>query len=92
MNGKVLHWREGEDLMFDDMFLHYAENNTTQQRVVLFLDIKRDFKNIFINILNTLMLRFIESNDMLQDTIHNANNLNKIPIEFASKQILHNDQ
>jgi len=73
-----LFWQEGSDLMFDDMFVHHVENNTNQTRVVLFLDIKRDFHNIFINGLNTLFLRFIKSNDALTDTINNVNLFGKI--------------
>ena len=73
VNGNVLHWREGENIMFDDMFLHYVENNTSQPRVILFLDIKRDFHNVFINGLNSLFLKYIKSNDALKDTINNAN-------------------
>lgn len=71
--GNKLYWREGEDLMFDDMFLHYVENKTDQQRVILFLDIKRNFGNIFLNTLNTIFLKFVKSNDALKNTIDNAN-------------------
>jgi beta-hydroxylase len=73
VNGQILYWREGDDIMFDDMFMHSVENNTTQQRVILFMDIKRDFHNIFLNILNTVFLNFIKSNDALKTTIGNAN-------------------
>jgi ornithine lipid ester-linked acyl 2-hydroxylase len=76
VNGRVLNWRIGEDLMFDDMFLHHAENNTNQKRVILFLDIKRDFKNPLLNLLNTILLKFIKSNDMLVDTVAKANSFN----------------
>lgn len=73
VDGNVLHWREGEDLMFDDTFLHHAENNSNERRVVLFLDIKRDFNNIFINMLNSLILKCIKSNDAVKDTVDKAN-------------------
>lgn len=76
VNGRVLNWRIGEDLMFDDMFIHYAENNTNQKRVVLFLDIKRDFKNPLLNLLNTILLKFIKSNDLLTNTVNKANSFN----------------
>ncbi len=76
VNGRVLNWRIGEDLMFDDRFLHHAENNTNQQRVILFLDIKRDFKSIWLNLLNTIVLKFIKSNDILIDTVEKANSFN----------------
>lgn len=74
IDNKKLHWTEGSDIMFDDMFEHYVENNTTQPRVVLFLDIKRDFHNTFINMINSLFLRFVKSNDALTDTVTNINN------------------
>ncbi len=74
VDGKKLHWRTGQDIMFDDMFLHHVENNTDQPRVILFLDIKRDFKNVLLNLANTLFLKFVKSNDALNDTIDNANN------------------
>ena len=73
IDGKNLYWREGEDIMFDDMYTHYVENNTNQQRVILFLDIKRDFHNIFLNCMNSIFLRFIKSNDVLNNTITNIN-------------------
>ncbi|AYV78323.1 MAG: mg19 protein [Edafosvirus sp.] len=69
-----LHWKTGEDIMFDDLFTHYVENNTDQRRVILFLDIKRNFRNPILNFINTVMLYFIKSNDALDETILNANN------------------
>jgi aspartyl/asparaginyl beta-hydroxylase (cupin superfamily) len=71
--GQTLHWKEGLDLMFDDTFDHYVENNTDEMRVILFLDIKRDFGDKFINQLNDEFLKVIKSNDTLTDTISNIN-------------------
>jgi beta-hydroxylase len=34
-------WREGEDLLFDETYLHYAENTTTEDRLILFCDVER---------------------------------------------------
>ena len=73
VKGRVLNWRVGKDLIFDDSFIHYAENNTDQERVVLFLDIKRDFKNPILNLINTIMLYFITGNDALTETVNKAN-------------------
>lgn len=73
IDNQILNWHEGRDLMFDDMFLHHAENNTTQRRVVLFLDIKRQFKNPFLNLLNGFLLKFVKSNDVLNKNITNVN-------------------
>lgn len=76
IDGNRLYWKEGGDLMFDDLYTHYVQNNTNQRRVILFLDIKRDFNNLFINLLNTFLLRTIRSNDMIKSTVRNANKLN----------------
>ena len=39
------HWTEGREFIFDDSFTHFAENPTNEERLVLFLHIKRiDFK------------------------------------------------
>ena len=86
VDNKTLHWQEGSDLMFDDMYLHHAENNTAESRIILFLDIKREFSNPIINILNTLMLRFIRSNDAVTDTI---SNINKFSSNTHSQNDLH---
>lgn len=34
-------WRNGQDVIFDDTFYHYVQNNTSQDRIILFLDIER---------------------------------------------------
>ena len=39
--GEKYHWKDGEDVMFDETFIHYAENTTTHQRVILFCDVER---------------------------------------------------
>ena len=31
----------GEDVIFDETFIHYAQNKTQQQRIVLFCDLER---------------------------------------------------
>jgi beta-hydroxylase len=77
VDGKIINWREGKDIMFDDMYMHYVENNTDERRVVLFLDIKRDFGGSFaglcLNMLNSVCLYFINTSDALSETIENVN-------------------
>jgi aspartyl/asparaginyl beta-hydroxylase (cupin superfamily) len=73
VDGKKLHWKEGEDIMFDDMFEHYVINRTDERRVILFLDIKRDFNSILVNMINSILLFFVRSSDELKDTIDNMN-------------------
>ena len=54
-------WREGEAFYFDDIFEHWVENNTNEERIILFIDVKRKFKNIFINMLNNFILWIIKN-------------------------------
>ena len=42
--GEKYYWKNGEGVMFDDMYLHYVENPTSKMRVVLFIDVLR--KNV----------------------------------------------
>jgi beta-hydroxylase len=67
-------WKNGEDVLFNDMLEHYVENNTDEERIILFLDIKKDFNNIFINGLNTCILYFAQFNDnIIGDIVDKSN-------------------
>src|SRR6185437_4889863 len=44
VDGERYHWRDGEAVMFDETFIHYAENATEQNRIILFADIERPMK------------------------------------------------
>lgn len=41
VGGELMHWSEGESLVFDDHFEHEAWNETEHDRVVLFVDFVR---------------------------------------------------
>ncbi|KAI1694129.1 aspartyl/Asparaginyl beta-hydroxylase domain-containing protein [Ditylenchus destructor] len=41
VDGEQYSWRDGEDVIFDETFIHYAENTTQHQRVILFCDVER---------------------------------------------------
>lgn len=41
VDGHMRHWRDGEDLMFDETFIHTAENLTDRPRIILFCDVER---------------------------------------------------
>lgn len=78
VDGKKLHWGPpGNDIMFNDMYTHSVQNNTNERRMVLFLDIKHDYKNPIINLINTVMLKFIKCNDILITTLDKANKISK---------------
>lgn len=41
IDGDPYTWRDGEALLFDETYLHYAENTTADDRLILFCDIER---------------------------------------------------
>ncbi|PRP72184.1 aspartyl beta-hydroxylase [Chromobacterium amazonense] len=41
VDGQKYSWRDGEAVIFDETYLHYAENTTDQNRIILFCDIER---------------------------------------------------
>ncbi|HEY0294948.1 MAG TPA: aspartyl/asparaginyl beta-hydroxylase domain-containing protein [Bordetella sp.] len=44
VDGERYYWRDGKAVMFDETFIHYAENTTDQNRIILFADIERPMK------------------------------------------------
>jgi len=45
-------WRDGEDFLFDETFIHYAENATDKTRIILFCDVERPLKYRFMTAVN----------------------------------------
>lgn len=52
-------WREGEAVVFDETFIHYAENKTDQQRIVLFCDVERPLTNRVARAINRWVSRHV---------------------------------
>jgi beta-hydroxylase len=44
VDGQTYFWRDGEAVMFDETFIHYAENKTDINRIILFADIERPMR------------------------------------------------
>jgi len=44
IDGEPYSWRDGEDILFDETYLHYAENTTGDDRLILFCDVERPLK------------------------------------------------
>ncbi len=44
VDDQVLHWKEGECIVFDDFYEHEVQNNTEEERVVLFFDVDRPLR------------------------------------------------
>ena len=52
-------WRDGEDLLFDETYIHYAENTTDQTRIILFCDVERPLKTRVMTAINRWVSRRI---------------------------------
>ena len=73
LNGINYIWKEGKDVIFDDTFRHSAINGSTESRVVLFLDIKKEFNNLFLNSLNTIFLYLSQFNKTVSHLVEKVN-------------------
>lgn len=74
VNGEKHVWEEGEPIIFDDTFLHNAQNLSNESRVVLFLDIKRKYNNVFLDWINDTMLHYSQYNPTVLNIVNNTNN------------------
>ncbi|NND81455.1 MAG: lipid A hydroxylase LpxO [Gammaproteobacteria bacterium] len=52
VDGQRHSWRDGEDVLFDETFIHEAYNNTDQQRIILFADVHRPMRWGWVDRLN----------------------------------------
>ena len=59
VDGEELVWRDGEDFMFDETFVHWAENRTEHTRVILFCDIERPLRTPLMRAINRAVSRFM---------------------------------
>jgi beta-hydroxylase len=52
-------WRDGEVVMFDETYIHSAENKTDKDRIILFLDIKRPVRFFLVDWFNRAFSRLV---------------------------------
>lgn len=82
VDGQRYHWKDGEDVMFDETFIHYAENTTTHQRVILFCDVERPVHFAAIRWLNRAFGKLVMTSAATQ-------NLESEPIGGLNKFFYH---
>ena len=59
VDGSTYAWKNGEDVVFDETYVHYAKNNTTEDRIILFCDIQRPLTRRWASRLNQLVSRTV---------------------------------
>lgn len=59
VDGERYFWRDGEAVMFDETYIHYAENKTDRQRIILFCDVERPLTSRFARLGNRWVSRHL---------------------------------
>lgn len=59
VDGQRYSWRDGEVVMFDETYIHSAENKTDKNRIILFLDIKRPVNFFLVDWFNRAFSRLV---------------------------------
>jgi aspartyl/asparaginyl beta-hydroxylase (cupin superfamily) len=74
VDGEKRSWEPNGDLLFEDVTLHSAENNTPERRVILLVDIPRIYPKMWLNAVNWLLLFAGSFNSESKEIVRRANN------------------
>ena len=56
VDGERYSWRDGEAVMFDETFIHWADNKTPVTRIILFCDVERPLKSKIMTRINRYVI------------------------------------
>ena len=70
VDDQIVHWEEGKSLVFDDTYEHEVWNETSGQRVVLFLDVLRPLPTP-LALLNQSIIKMVSYSPYVQDARKN---------------------
>ena len=73
VNDQTYCWKAGQDVLFDDTYPHQVHNNTNEFRVILFLDIQRQFDSFFQSMMNQLFLFLAPLNPVVKQIVYESN-------------------
>jgi beta-hydroxylase len=59
VDGQIYAWRDGEDVMFDETYVHWVKNETPQTRVILFCDVERPLRTPLLRGINRVVGRVL---------------------------------
>jgi len=59
IDGEPHTWRDGEDLLFDETYLHRAANQTQTPRIILFCDVARPLRTPVVRALNRFVTKHL---------------------------------
>jgi beta-hydroxylase len=59
VDGNKYNWKNGEDVLFDDTFIHEVKNESNELRVILFCDVERKMRDSFSQKINKLVIDYL---------------------------------
>lgn len=59
VDGERHAWRDGEDVLFDETYVHHVRNDTAQPRVILFCDVERPLRGAAMRAFNRVLSRWL---------------------------------
>ena len=81
----VVHWEEGDSLIFDDTYNHEVWNETDGERAILFLDVKRPLPTP-LSQLNDTLIHLARYTSIVQDAQQNQKQWSKRLNEAEAQQ------
>jgi beta-hydroxylase len=79
VDGEPYVWRDGEPVMFDETFIHIAENRSDVPRIILFCDIERPLRTRLVRALNhfvkTTLIRESQTENVPGDRVGLLNHI-----------------
>ncbi len=59
VDGMPYSWRDGEGVLFDETYIHRAENRTDEARIILFCDVERPLRSRAARAINHFAIRHV---------------------------------
>lgn len=76
VDDQILHWKEGEVMLFDDSYEHEVRNDTDELRAVLFLDIARPMDRLG-SWVNRLLFALMKASPYVKQPLKNLASWNR---------------
>ncbi len=59
IDGEPYSWRDGEDIVFDETYVHWAKNDTDEERIIFFCDFTRPLHTRAMRAFSAFMIRHV---------------------------------
>jgi beta-hydroxylase len=93
VDGQTYWWKDGEGVLFDETFLHRAENETDQDRFILFCDVERPLRvealRVFNKLVGSTLMRSFRTRNVPTEEVGLLNRVFQLvyPIRVLGKRI-----